>query len=47
MSYMLIGSRPKLELLSDNFKDKVDNIPIERVCLQMQIKLKSCVTLFS
>ena len=29
--YLLIGSRPKLELLSDNFTVKVNNIPIERV----------------
>ena len=29
--YMLIGSRPKLELLSDNFGVKVNNIPMERM----------------
>ena len=29
--YMLIGSRPKLELLSDNFRVKVNNIPMERM----------------
>ena len=29
--YMLIGSRPKLDLVSNNFAVKVDNIPIERV----------------
>ena len=29
--YLLIGSRPKLELLSDNFTVKVNIIPIERV----------------
>ena len=29
--YLLIGSRPKLELLSDNFTVKVNNIPTERV----------------
>ena len=29
--YMLTGSRPKLELLSDNFTVKVNNIHIERV----------------
>ena len=31
--YLLIGSRPKLELLSDNFTVKVNNIPIERVAV--------------
>ena len=29
--YLLIGSRPKLELLADNFTVKVNKIPIERV----------------
>ena len=29
--YMLIGSRPKLDLDSNNFAVKVDNIPIDRV----------------
>ena len=29
--YMLIGSRPKLEQVSNNFAVKVDNISIERV----------------
>ena len=29
--YTLIGSRPKLDLVSNNFAVKVDNIPIERV----------------
>ena len=29
--YMLIGSRPKLDLVSNNFAVKVDNISIERV----------------
>ena len=29
--YMLTGSRPKLELLSDNFTVEVNNIHIERV----------------
>ena len=29
--YMLIGSRPKLELLSHNFRVKVNNIPMERM----------------
>lgn len=29
--YMLIGSRPKLDLVCNNFAVKVDNIPIERV----------------
>ena len=28
---MLIGSRPKLDLASNNFAVKVDNIPIEKV----------------
>ena len=28
---MLIGSRPKLDLVSNNFAVKVDNIPVERV----------------
>ena len=28
---MLIGSRPKLDLVSNNFSVNVDNIPIERV----------------
>ena len=28
---MLIGSRPKLDLFSNSFAVKVDNIPIERV----------------
>ena len=28
---MLIGSRPKLNLVSNDFALKVDNIPIERV----------------
>lgn len=27
----MIGSRPKLDLVSNNFAVKVDNIPIERV----------------
>ena len=30
-NYMLIGSRLRLELLSDNFKVKANNIPIEGV----------------
>ena len=30
---MLIGSRPNLDLLSNNFAVKVDNIPIERVAV--------------
>ena len=29
--YMLTGSRPRLDLVSNNFLGKVDNIPIERV----------------
>ena len=29
--YMVIGSRPKLELLSDNFRVKVNNILMERM----------------
>ena len=29
--YMLSRSRPKLELLSDNFRVKVNNIPMERM----------------
>ena len=36
---MLTGSRPKLELLSDNFTVKVNNIHIERVTVYKSLRV--------
>ena len=37
--YMLIESRPKLDLVSNNFAVKVDNIPIERVTVYKSLEV--------
>ena len=44
--YMLIGSRPKFELLSDNFTVKVNNIPIERVIVYKSLGVSIDENLF-
>ena len=44
--YMLIGSGPKLELLSDNFTVKVNNIPMERVIVYKSLGVSIDENLF-
>ena len=44
--YMLSRSRPKLELLSDNFSVKVNNIPIERVIVYKSLGVSIDENLF-
>ena len=44
--YMLIKSRRKLELLSDNFRVKVNNIPMERVIVYKSLAVSIDKILF-